>query len=233
MRVLLLSGLTHGLIVALFAHFLVIAQPLDERGRGTFRSAVETAAPLDRVEPPLPPPVQEHSDDVDPENVLDAAPDAALEPDAFEPMPDLRPDFTFSVPSARSMSLRRSRPVAPKPVPVASSPPPRTFASPIAHRPAPVRPVGPTRGAIALEGNRPPVYPPRAESLGITGLVVLSVHLDRDGKIVDVEVVSSSGHPILDREAVRAVKRWMFRPALTRGQPVASEVEVPIRFKGI
>jgi len=41
----------------------------------------------------------------------------------------------------------------------------------------------------------------------------------------------SSGVPTLDQAALNAVRRWTFEPAhLTGGLPVASTVNVPLRF---
>ncbi len=48
-------------------------------------------------------------------------------------------------------------------------------------------------------------YPPEAVRLGIEGEVRLLVTLAADGRIADVVVAASSGHPILDHAAVKAV----------------------------
>lgn len=47
----------------------------------------------------------------------------------------------------------------------------------------------------------------------------------------DQELFTGSGSALLDRSAVKAVMRWVFTPALMGDIPVASHVEVPIRFK--
>jgi protein TonB len=45
-----------------------------------------------------------------------------------------------------------------------------------------------------------------------------------------VSVSRGSGYPELDEAAVRAVRRWMFEPARAAGLPVASHVDIPVRF---
>ncbi len=85
--------------------------------------------------------------------------------------------------------------------------------------------------AHASLGNQPPRYPRRARRHGLEGRVVLSARVSAAGRIVGLEVVRSSGHEILDRAAVRAVNRWIVRPARQGSRPVPSEVRIPILFR--
>jgi protein TonB len=62
------------------------------------------------------------------------------------------------------------------------------------------------------------------------GVVMVSVEVSADGRASDVSVSRSSGFPQLDEAAERAVRRWIFEPAKSAGLPVASRVEVPVRF---
>jgi protein TonB len=76
----------------------------------------------------------------------------------------------------------------------------------------------------------PPVYPRDARRREIDGLVLLQAVLDRDGRVErDVRVLQSV--PMLDDEAVVAVRQWRFRPARNgRGEPLRVILEIPIRF---
>ena len=80
-------------------------------------------------------------------------------------------------------------------------------------------------------GNASPRYPYRARRMGLEGRVVLRVEVSPHGESRSVAVVSGSGHDILDRAAVRAVRQWHFVPAKRAGIPVASTVDIPISFK--
>jgi protein TonB len=75
-----------------------------------------------------------------------------------------------------------------------------------------------------------PVYPRDARRREIAGLVLLQAVLDRDGHVErDVRVLESL--PMLDDEAVAAVRQWRFRPARNeRGEPLRVILEIPIRF---
>jgi protein TonB len=75
-----------------------------------------------------------------------------------------------------------------------------------------------------------PRYPGGALRRGESGEVLLQVQVDAQGRPSRVEVVQSSRSRLLDREAVRAVQRWEFSPAIRGGQPVSATVLVPIQF---
>jgi protein TonB len=62
-------------------------------------------------------------------------------------------------------------------------------------------------------------------------VVLLSVRLDASGRPAAVEVRTSSGVPALDAAAVAAVRGWEFEPGWVDGEPVESQVEVPIHFE--
>jgi protein TonB len=80
-------------------------------------------------------------------------------------------------------------------------------------------------------GNLPPRYPEQARSLRREGVVRLRLRVDEDGRVTSVDVVRSSGYPILDAAAVSAVRTWQGRPAMRDGRPVATSWDLPVRFK--
>jgi protein TonB len=65
---------------------------------------------------------------------------------------------------------------------------------------------------------------------GESGTVLLQVEVDARGQPRRVDVVQSSRSRSLDREAVRAVERWEFSPAIRNGRAVSAKVLVPIEF---
>jgi len=95
--------------------------------------------------------------------------------------------------------------------------------------------VGPqvlTGAALQALSSPPPTYPPQAVRENLTGVVELEILVGIDGKPIDVSVVRSSGHRLLDQAAIRVVKsRWKFQPAMSNGQPVQARGRVPIEFK--
>jgi protein TonB len=76
-----------------------------------------------------------------------------------------------------------------------------------------------------------PTYPASARRVGAQGTSLLRVHVLADGRIGEVLVQESAGHPDLDQAAVDAVKRWRFEPARRGQEPVATWVLLPVQFR--
>ncbi len=78
--------------------------------------------------------------------------------------------------------------------------------------------------------NPPPKYPRLARRRNLEGVVLLSVLVDEFGKVRECEVANSSGHNVLDKAALKAVRCWRFTPGTVGGKPQEMWVKVPIRF---
>ena len=83
-----------------------------------------------------------------------------------------------------------------------------------------------------MEGNLihrvQPVYPLVARQAGIQGTVVLQAVISRSGAVENLEAVS--GHPMLVKAAMDAVRQWRYRPYLLNDQPVEVETQVTVIF---
>ncbi len=80
-------------------------------------------------------------------------------------------------------------------------------------------------------GNPPPQYPVLARRRGWQGTVHLSVLVLANGRVGDITIEKSSGYPLLDKTALRAVTRYRFVPGRQGNQPVAMRVQVPVHFR--
>lgn len=78
--------------------------------------------------------------------------------------------------------------------------------------------------------NVPPTYPPQAVINRWEGTVMLRLHVAANGSVTNLEVLSSSGHHILDVAAIRSVRNWRFVPAKRGGRAVAATVRLPVQF---
>lgn len=76
-----------------------------------------------------------------------------------------------------------------------------------------------------------PGYPAVAIRRGYEGTVVLQVQVFANGEPGEVTVFRSSGHKILDKAALKAVRKWRFVPAQRGFRAVVSVVKVPIEFR--
>ncbi|HYR52467.1 MAG TPA: energy transducer TonB [Candidatus Dormibacteraeota bacterium] len=73
-----------------------------------------------------------------------------------------------------------------------------------------------------------PAYPEFAREAQIQGKVTLHVLVGKDGRVKNVKVIK--GVTGLNEAAVEAIKKWVFKPALSNNKPVAVWVEVPMDF---
>ena len=78
--------------------------------------------------------------------------------------------------------------------------------------------------------NPPPQYPAESRKLREQGVVLLKVAVTAAGRAAEVQLQRSSGYARLDEAALRAVRRWEFKPARVGVTAVACAVEVPVRF---
>ena len=75
-------------------------------------------------------------------------------------------------------------------------------------------------------------YPVICQENGIQGKVICQFTVNKDGSIVDIQILRSSGHDALDKEAKRVIEsmpKWA--PGKQRGKPVRSRFTLPVTFK--
>ncbi|HOY76514.1 MAG TPA: energy transducer TonB [Hyphomonadaceae bacterium] len=121
------------------------------------------------------------------------------------------PDFVFETPPPQEAALTQVQ-ATPNP-----APPP-----PVQAKPAPPPPV--TLKSRPKPGRRfeKPEYPSAALRAGEQGEVVVSVCVDKDGRMSDVKLVKSSGSQRLDDATIKGLPRTRLDPAIgTDGKPIA------------
>lgn len=78
-------------------------------------------------------------------------------------------------------------------------------------------------GAMMRDGDATPIvridpkYPPEAARDGKEGWVELSFTINEVGGVEDVEVIDADPKRVFDREAVRALRKWKYRPKVVDG----------------
>lgn len=75
-----------------------------------------------------------------------------------------------------------------------------------------------------------PTYSETARQAKMNGTVVLAVAINAAGTVDAVKVVQSA-EPGLDANAMDAVKRWRFIPAMKDGKPVPVQLSVETNFR--
>lgn len=132
--------------------------------------------------------------------------------------------------------------VQPKPKPEAPKPKPKPKAS----KPKidPTQPVDRPENATApkpLSSNASPVYPKELRDKGVTGKVVIKLHVHRDGTVRGAKILRKSNNATTDEDkdrasklfvsaVAKAIKSWKFEPAKLGGEPITVWHTVTIPF---
>lgn len=134
------------------------------------------------------------------------------------------------------------QPVAPSPAEVAPGTPPASSTA-VEAPSAPASPVTITssvdltyysarevdvhpRAIRAIE----PDYPAEADRRQLSGTVRLQLKVEADGRVSDVEVVSSTPPGAFDESAIQAFRAARFEPAQKAGRPVRALVMIEVRY---
>ncbi|KIM11915.1 MAG: hypothetical protein KU37_03425 [Sulfuricurvum sp. PC08-66] len=75
-----------------------------------------------------------------------------------------------------------------------------------------------------------PMYPKAALRMKKEGYVTLRFFIDPKGSVTSASVVASQPEGLFDDAALRAIKRWKFKPKLVNGEAVEQEGEQTINF---
>ena len=81
---------------------------------------------------------------------------------------------------------------------------------------------------LVIEHASTPVYPQAESERGIEGRVMVQALIDTTGRVVDVQLLASTGVAAFERSAAEAVWQYRFRPYRPSG--IASEVYAIFRF---
>jgi periplasmic protein TonB len=232
------SGLIHA-VLALAVAWTLPALPHESRQRAidvsfqrmTPPASVQAGGPDFRpdAEQAVPPPEMAPA--------LDVASD--LPPPPAPPPPDMPPQPVEPAPEHTVATIEEALPPVEEPPPFSTrellravpAPPPRQRPSPIPvvqREPAPVADSGRTNRRLAREDYLAGLieklsryrFVPTAQQASAHGMVVMRVTVARDGRVLDVVLLRSSGFPALDQGLVETVRRASpFAPLPVELQP--------------
>jgi TonB family protein len=79
--------------------------------------------------------------------------------------------------------------------------------------------------------NPHPEYPIIARKKGWQGRLLLAVHVDKNGNVLNVHVKETSGFEVLDKVSIKTVSDWKFLPARLGDSYVEDNLNIPVSFK--
>lgn len=91
-------------------------------------------------------------------------------------------------------------------------------------------------GDAAAEGDVIPIvriepqFPREAAINGIEGWVEIEFTIEADGTVSDPKVLNSQPRRVFDRNAIRAIYKWKFKPRIVDGKPVARRATQRLDF---
>ena len=166
----------------------------------------ETYVDVTLTTPPPPPP--------EPKPVV-VPPPPMVQPVAA-PKPEEKPQP--SLPPKPEMTIPAPKPEPPPP-PVAVPPP----------KPNPQEYVPVTQPTFVQQAAH--VYPPEAARRHQQGIVVLMLYISGGGTLDKIEIVKSSGYPLLDAAAIKEMKQSKFEPAMDGAIPVRSRAQASVTYR--
>jgi periplasmic protein TonB len=203
--------------------------------------------PATPAEPPPPQPAPPQPEEPQPPAPpLPPEPAQPVPPEPAPPLPALPEPPAPLPPPPRPTARHPARPVQralpPKRVEPAAAAPP---AAPAAAAPAPATPSPAARPAATPSGSAAPSwerallahiarfkhYPPDAERRGWSGVAVVRFALRRDGSLVAISLLQSSGHASLDDAATESIRRAAPLPSPPESVPGQTiTLDLPLRF---
>jgi protein TonB len=84
--------------------------------------------------------------------------------------------------------------------------------------------------SVSCPERTAPNYPMLSRRMNETGVALLRVELDEQGRVSSARVATGSGYARLDEAALAAVKSWRCNPAQRNGQPVRAVALQPFKF---
>jgi protein TonB len=87
------------------------------------------------------------------------------------------------------------------------------------------------RDGAAAAQRMQALYPPLLREAGIGGTARVCILVGTGGRVLDAEVIESSGYPALDEAAERAAYEIGFIPAMRDDEPAAAWLALPLTFR--
>ena len=79
--------------------------------------------------------------------------------------------------------------------------------------------------------NKRPKYPDLAWDRSYEGKGILEVEINENGTVDFIRIEKSSGYSVLDKAAIKAIRKWKYIPAKKGNRSIRSKLMVPFEFK--
>jgi len=158
-------------------------------------------------------------------------PQPEVQPAVVPPPPTIQP-VVLPKPEEKPQSPPPPKPEMTLPEPKPTPPPSPPVVQPVVvppPKPNPQEYIPVTQPTYAVQAAH--IYPPEAARRHQQGTVVLMLYINGSGALNKVEIVKSSGFPLLDAAAIREMKQSKFEPAMDGAIPVRSRAQASVTYR--
>jgi periplasmic protein TonB len=149
------------------------------------------------------------------------APKPIVVPQPPQPKPEEKPQTPPQPKPEMTIPEPKPEPPPPSPKPVVIPPP---QPKPPTEEYVPV-----TQPTFAEQAQH--VYPSEAARRHQQGSVVLMLYINGNGTLDKIEIVKSSGFPLLDAAAIKEMKQSRFQPAMDGAIPIRSRAQASVTYR--
>ncbi len=71
---------------------------------------------------------------------------------------------------------------------------------------------------------------PRAIEVATPTLLIVAIHIDEHGRVIEDSIVQSSGDSLIDKHALETAALQVFEPATRGGKPVDVWMNIPMKY---
>ena len=147
-----------------------------------------------------------------------------------EPPPKVETPPPKPEPKPEPVQVVRQEMAIPEPKPEPPPPSPKPEPPPVVAPPSPpTEYVHVTQPTYAQRAE--PIYPTEARRRHQQGIVVLELFINELGALDKVEITKSSGFPLLDAAAIKAMHQSQFDPAMNGEMKIRSRAEATVTFR--
>ncbi len=127
------------------------------------------------------------------------------------------------------MMIPETKPEPPKPLPPPPPPKPVVIPPSPPPKPPPTNYVQVSQPTFIAQAQH--IYPPEAARRHQQGVVTLMLYINGSGTLDKIEIVKSSGFPLLDEAAIKEMKQSHFQPAMDGAIPIRSRAQASVTYR--
>lgn len=152
-----------------------------------------------------------------------------IQMEVIKPKPKIKKRPKKIIKPAKPNKFKAVKKNQPKPISKLTGDNSKTIIEP--NKPVPSNSLPGDQDKPELTGEAKPIYPKAALNQELSGTVIISVTISKQGLPRELAVVQSTGYKILDEAFMKAIQeKYTFKPVIKLGEPQESKIELSYTF---